>query len=62
MAIAPRDIFASYPAFCISGKQIRPKVAAAATLDPEMAPKIALATIMAEARLPGMLPKIFSAP
>ena len=32
---------------------MRPKVAAAATLDPEMAPKMALATIMAEPRLPG---------
>jgi hypothetical protein len=31
-------------------------------LEPEMAPKMALATIMAEAKLPGRFPKIFSPP
>ena len=62
MAMAPRDSLVSYPAFSISGKQIRPKVAVAARLEPEMAPKMALATIMAEHRLPGRLPNIFSAP
>jgi hypothetical protein len=35
-------------------------VAAAATLEPEIAPKMALATIIAEVRLPGTFPKIFS--
>jgi hypothetical protein len=37
-------------------------VATAARLEPEMAPKMALATMTLEAMLPGRLPNIFSAP